>query len=115
VQLLYFSLATLGTQTSYTSSLANLKYANGYSTVTSYDYFRTYDQNANLVSITYESEFLLSTNFMIVIFVVVLIWLLIHHIRIKCKEDSLEQFLTQKGDEPVKSIEKNKEINSDES
>ena len=53
VQLLYFSLSTLGAQSSYPSSLSNLKYSNGYSAVTSYEYYRTYSQNSNLVAMTY--------------------------------------------------------------
>lgn len=55
VQLLYFSLSTIKSQSSYSSSLANLKYTNGYSVITAYDYLRTYDQNPYLVAITYES------------------------------------------------------------
>ena len=53
IQLLYFSLSTMKSQSSYTSSLSQLKYANGYSIITAYDYQRTYSQNKNLVAIQY--------------------------------------------------------------
>lgn len=80
--------------------------------LTTYDYVRTYNQNVNLVAIAYESEFLLSTNIMLGLFVGVLIWLLVHHIRIKCKESTLEEFLKDRQIEPE---EEKKEVKSDES
>ena len=53
VQLLYFSLAAMSSQTSYSSTLSQLKYSNGYSFIAPYDYSRTYSQNKKLVAITY--------------------------------------------------------------
>ena len=53
VQLLYFSLSAMSSQTSYSSTLSNLKFSNGYSFITSYNYQRTYNQNKKLVAITY--------------------------------------------------------------
>lgn len=112
MQLLYFSLAAVGAQSSYVSTLSNLKYSNGYSVIATYDYFRTYSQNANLVAIAYETEFLLSTNIMLGLFLITLVWLLVHHIRIKCKENNLEELLKMKED---LDEEKPKDVNSDES
>lgn len=94
IQLIYFSLAAIGPQSSYVSSLANLKYSNGYSVIVTYDYFRTYSQNKNLVAMTYESEFLLSTNIMLGVFVIALIWLLVHHLRIKSKEEQIDKLIS---------------------
>jgi len=85
VQLIYFSLATLTYMPSYISTLANLKYSNGYSSIVSYDYFRTYSQHQNLVAIQYETEFLLSTNIMIGLYLLTLLWLLVHHMILKYK------------------------------
>lgn len=55
VQLLYFSLAAMGSQSSFSSNLVNLKYSNGYSALVAYEISRTYAQNKNLVAMTYES------------------------------------------------------------
>jgi len=55
VQIIYFSLATLQSRPSYLSTLSSLKYANGYSSIVSWDYFRTYSQSAQLVAIQYET------------------------------------------------------------
>jgi hypothetical protein len=96
VQLIYFSLSALKTYSSYLSTLSNLKYANGYSSIQSYNYARTYNQHPNLVAITYETEFLLSTNIMLGIYLLILFMLLIHHLRIKHKEQKLEDFLMTK-------------------
>lgn len=89
IQLIYFSLSTLKFRPSYVSSLNNLKYSNGYSGILSYDYDRTYSQHSALVGIQYETEFLLSTNIMIGVFLLTLLWLLIHHLIIKYKEYKL--------------------------
>jgi hypothetical protein len=43
---------------------------------------------------TYESEFLLSTNIMLGIFVISLIWLLVHHLRIKSKEEHIDKLIS---------------------
>jgi hypothetical protein len=53
VQLIYFSLATLPAQSTYSFILNNLKYANGYSTIKSYSYYRTASQSRNLVGMNY--------------------------------------------------------------
>jgi hypothetical protein len=55
VQIIYFTLATIPEQRSYNSLLNNLKYANGYNTMTAYDYKRTYMQDQSLVSMNYET------------------------------------------------------------
>jgi hypothetical protein len=44
VQIIYFSLSTLNYMPSYLSTLTNLKYSNGYSSIVNYDYFRTNGQ-----------------------------------------------------------------------
>lgn len=118
VQLLYFSLSTIKTQSSYSSSLANLKYTNGYSVISPYDYMRTYDQNPFLVSITYESEFLMSTNIMLGIFVLTLLWLMVHTCRIRLKERDLDKFLENKKprqdlEEEEEQEKKEEDVNSD--
>lgn len=114
VQLIYFSLAAIGPQASYVSALASLKYANGYSAIAAYDYDRTYSQDKNLVAMTYESEFLLSTNVMLFLFVVALIWLIVHHIIIKFKQEQIDKLCSAQADETAENS-KSKEINSDES
>jgi hypothetical protein len=89
LQLIYFTLSTIPQQRSYTYVLSNLKYANGFNTLVPYLYSRTYSQSKSLVGMNYETEFLLSTNVMLGIFVFVLFWLLIHHLRLKYKEYKL--------------------------
>jgi hypothetical protein len=113
VQLLYFGLATVGAQSSYMSSLSKLKFANGYSAIATYSYIRTFSQNSHLVAIEYESEFILSTNVMLGLFVIILVWLLVHHIRIKMKEDDLEKLLILKS--TVSALNEDKKVDSDES
>lgn len=49
----------------------------------SYDYLRTYMQDKPLINISYETEFLLSSNVMIGIFLLILLFLLIHHIKMQ--------------------------------
>lgn len=93
LQLIYFSLSTISQQRSYNFVLNNFKYANGFNTLVTYSYARTYSQSKSLVAMNYETEFLLSTNLMLAIFVFVLVWLLIHHLRLKYKEYKLESFL----------------------
>jgi hypothetical protein len=85
LQLIYFTLSTLSQQRSYNFVLNNLKYANGFNTLVPYSYARTYSQSKSLVGMNYETEFLLSTNIMLGAFVAVLLWLLIHHLRLKYK------------------------------
>ena len=41
---------------------------------------------------------MLSTNIMLGIFVVVLLWLLVHHLRIRWKESQLDNFLEEKSE-----------------
>lgn len=55
VQIIYFSLATLTSRSSYMSTLSYLKYANGYSDIVSYNYQRTYSQHSKLAGIQYET------------------------------------------------------------
>ena len=93
IQLIYFSLSTISQQRSYNFVLNNYKYANGFNTLVPYAYSRTYSQSKNLVGMNYETEFLLSTNVMLGIFLLALIWLLIHHLRLNYKEYKLECFL----------------------
>jgi hypothetical protein len=93
IQLIYFTLSTISQKKSYNFVLNNFKYSNGFNTLVSYSYARTYSQSKSLVGMNYETEFLLSTNVMLGIFVFVLVWLLIHHLRLKYKEYKLESFL----------------------
>ncbi len=93
IQLIYFTLATIPAESTYNTALANLKYANGFNNIVSYSYFRTYSQNKSLIAMKYETEFLLSTNVMLGAYILILIWLLIHHLRLKFKEYKLESFL----------------------
>ena len=66
---------------------------------------------------------MLSTNIMLGIFVVVLLWLLVHHLRIRWKESQLDNFLEEKsekkkeeeGDGEDEEKKKKEEEGSDES
>jgi len=53
MQLIYFSLATLSNQSTYSYVLSNLKYANGFSTIQPYNYYRTHSQSRNLIGMSY--------------------------------------------------------------
>ena len=85
LQLIYFSLSTQSQQRSYNFALNSLRYANGFNALVPYSYARTYSQSKSLVGMNYETEFLLSTNIMLGAFVAVLLWLLVHHLRLKYK------------------------------
>lgn len=85
VQIIYFSFSAVSVHSSYASTLINLKHANGYSSIANYEYSRTYAQNKNLVSINYETEFLLSTNIMLGLYLASIVWLLVHHFVLKYK------------------------------
>jgi hypothetical protein len=50
VQLIYFSLSTLPSRSTYSYILYNLRFANGFNTITPYSYLRSYSQNKNLVA-----------------------------------------------------------------
>ena len=55
IQLIYFTLATIPSQRTYNSVLSSLKYSNGFNTIVSYVYTRTYSQNKSLAGMTYET------------------------------------------------------------
>ena len=115
VQLIYFSLAALEKRPSYVSTLNNLKYANGYSGILNYDYFRTYSQNSKLAGMQYETEFLLSSNTMIGVFLLSLVWLLLHHLKIKYKERKLDAYLRELALQEEMQPQKHRENQSDSS
>lgn len=55
IQLIYFTLATIPSQRTYNSVLSALKYSNGFNTIVSYAYTRTYSQNKSLAAMNYET------------------------------------------------------------
>jgi hypothetical protein len=55
IQLIYFTLSTISQQRSYNFVLNDLKFSNGFNTLISYSYARTYSQSKSLVGMNYET------------------------------------------------------------
>ncbi len=53
IQLIYFTLSSVKSHSSYAFLLSSLKYSNGFNQLTPYDYSRSYMQDRGLVGINF--------------------------------------------------------------